>query len=291
MALARYATLLRALCAGLQTHRVVVKHVPRWVPQERLLGDGAWVACEDGGWACELTTREACDVAARLRGVGLGGRKLELSATPKLPRAAVRGARLDDARSRRRASPGFSRRGAKLDDEGRWSLTPERLALEIGRRVAKRSVVDATCGAGGNAIGFARQGCRVLAVDVDRSRLDLARHNAKLYGVDARITFACADATALPPERDADVLFVDPPWGVEWNRTRTGLCSLPLLEAMLDLAQQEGRRFTRVLAKVPPSFDPGTTPGAAPEAVFGHEPGDYRRVKFVLLDIPVAAAS
>ena len=62
--LARYATLLRALCAGLQTHRVVVKHVPRWVPQERLLGDGAWVACEDGGWACELTTREACDVAA-----------------------------------------------------------------------------------------------------------------------------------------------------------------------------------------------------------------------------------
>ena len=88
--LARYATLLRALCAGLQTHRVVVKHVPRWVPQERLLGDGAWVACEDGAWACELTTREACDVAARLRGVGLGGRKLELSATPKLPRAAVR---------------------------------------------------------------------------------------------------------------------------------------------------------------------------------------------------------
>ena len=78
MALARYATLLRALCAGLQTHRVVVKHVPRWVPEERLLGDGAWVACEDGAWACELTTREACarqprhSLVRRLRRLLLG---------------------------------------------------------------------------------------------------------------------------------------------------------------------------------------------------------------------------
>ena len=79
------------------THRVVVKHVPAWVPHERLLGDGAWQP-EDGGLACDLTTRSACDLAARLRGVGLGGRKLEVVATPKLPRAAVRGARLEDAR-------------------------------------------------------------------------------------------------------------------------------------------------------------------------------------------------
>ena len=96
------------------THRVVVKHVPAWVPHERLLGDGAWQPEDDGGLACDLTTRSACDLAARLRGVGLGGRKLDVVATPKLPRAAVRGARLEDARRRRTTSPGFARRGARL---------------------------------------------------------------------------------------------------------------------------------------------------------------------------------
>ena len=269
------------------THRVVVKHVPAWVPHERLLGDGAWQPEDDGGLACDLTTRNACDLAARLRGVGLGGRKLDVVATPKLPRAAVRGARLEDARRRRTTSPGFARRGARLDAEGKWSLTPERLALDVGARAKKQSVVDATCGCGGNAIGFARAGCAVLAVDVDRHRLDLARHNAKLYGVD--ITFACGDATKLPEDRSADVLFVDPPWGVDWNKTATPLSALPLLEDLLALARR--RSFRRVLAKVPPSFDPATVPGAAAEAIFGHEAGDYRRVKFVLLDVDVSRGS
>ena len=40
-----------------------------------------------------------------------------------------------------------------------------------------------------------------------------------------------------------------------------------------------------LIAKVPPSFATAAVPGAAAEAFFGHESGDARRVKFVLLDL------
>ena len=76
------------------------------------------------------------------------------------------------------------------------------------------------------------------------------------------------------------MLFVDPPWGPDWNRTCTPLSALPLLHELLPTAIE---RFDRVWAKVPPSFDPHTTPKARPEAWFGHAPGDRHRVKFVLL--------
>ena len=83
-------------------------------------------------------------------------------------------------------------------------------------------------------------------------------------------------------ERTADVLFVDAPWGREWDKERTDLDSLPLLRDVLAAAPG---RFKRVLAKVPPSFATAAVPGAAAEAFFGHESGDARRVKFVLLDL------
>ena len=152
--------------------------------------------------------------------------------------------------------------------------------MDLAERVRGLSVVDATCGAGGNSIAFARAGCAVTAVERDFDRLELARHNAKIYGVDRQIDFHCGDAVDLLPKLKADVLFVDPPWGTEWDRERTTLEEMPLLSECLKV---EG--FARLFAKVPPSFDPSTTPGARAEACFGHRPGDQHRVKFVLLQV------
>ena len=181
-------------------------------------------------------------------------------------------------RRRRTTSPGFTRRGARVDAEGKWSLTPERLANEIADKVpAGSSVFDCCCGCGGNAIAFARR-CAVTAIDVSSDRVALARRNAKIYGVDVRVDVG----DALRDERTADVLFVDAPWGREWDKERTDLDSLPLLRDVLAAAPG---RFKRVLAKVPPSFATAAVPGAAAEAFFGHESGDARRVKFVLLDL------
>jgi hypothetical protein len=273
----------------MSAHEVCVAPIPAWIDRDRLLGPTdagqPWsvVVREDG--SCEARARlsgeVAADLAARLRGVGLDGRALVVSIEPPLRRTLVRRARTEDARRRRVTTPGFERPGVRLDEEGRWSLTPEKLALGIARTAAHAPIVDAGCGLGGNAIAFARAGCRVLAIETDAGRLALARHNAEIYQVADRIRFVHGDAVALAREHAEPeaILFIDPPWGRDWTRDHCGLAQLPLLAALLPIAGG----YAALWAKVPPSFAIAELPGAVPQACFGEAEGDRRRVKFVLL--------
>jgi 16S rRNA G966 N2-methylase RsmD len=271
---------------------VRVVGLPPWVDAARLLGEGAWsLSGSDAGHRvaeASLSARQAADVDARLRGVGLGLGPLEVHVSPRLPRALVRAARTEDARRRRETTPGFSKRGVRLDEEGRFSLTPEPLALAIAGQAAGRSVVDATAGCGGNAIAFARLGSAVVAIDRDPQRLALARHNAGVYGVGRAIDFRAGDARDLVLEAEGAILFVDPPWGEAWNRRVTTLAELPLLAELLALAPRTGAE--ELWAKVPPSFAVSELPGAEPEAYFGEAAGDRRRVKLLLLRLPINRA-
>ncbi len=254
--------------------------VPDWVPAGQLLGPA--FRREEGGWMAELPRSAEADVAARLRGISLGGGPLAVTVDPPLPRALVRAARERDARARRDTTPGFSRSGVRLDDEGRWSLTPEELALALGKEAGGQPVIDATAGCGGNAIGFARAGCAVTAIDRDPVRLALARHNAALYGVSIR--FLVGDAATLIPTMPPALVFVDPPWGRDWSKAGSGLEQLPLLPALLPLCRAGW------WAKVPPSFDPAELLGCTPIAWFGTAAGDVHRVKFLVLKCDAAAA-
>ncbi|CAL8278643.1 unnamed protein product [Lota lota] len=114
----------------------------------------------------------------------------------------------------------FSRfdEGIRLDHEGWFSVTPERIAHHIAVRVKdsfvdSHLVIDAFCGVGGNAIQFALSGKRVIGIDIDPSRLALARHNAEVYGVADRIDFLLGDFLQLAPGLRGDVVFLSPPWG------------------------------------------------------------------------------
>jgi predicted RNA methylase len=279
-------------------HEVRVAPIPSWVDAERLLGptggDQRWEleAGADGRVTARarLPSEVAADLGARLRGIGLDGLALVVTIEPPLRRAMVRQARTEDARRRRATSPGFSRPGARFDAEGRWSLTPEALALDLAEAAGGRAVVDAGCGLGGNAIAFARAGSQVCAIEADRERLALARHNARIYAVAERIRFVHADALALVDSlADPDaILFVDPPWGSDWDRQRCALADLPLLAPLLASAS----RYAAVWAKLPPSFAvtefaAGLAGGLAQvraQAYFGAAEGDFRRIKFVLVE-------
>ena len=141
--------------------------------------------------------------------------------------------------------------GVRLDTEAWFSVTPERIAnhqakrchrslcgLDLGdgseeqktgsvtTKCAHRQLVvlDAFCGVAGNTIAFARHaGVRVIACDNDEARLELASHNADVYGVRNSIDFVCDDviatmksAVASSHRRDAtliDMIFLSPPWG------------------------------------------------------------------------------
>lgn len=264
---------------------VTVRPLPAWLDAPRLLGlDAAWTHDGDTWTASGVGRRDAADLAARLRGVGVDGQLLDVEVRPPLNRRLVRQARTDDARRRRDTTPGFLDGRARVDEVGRRSLTPEALAVALGRRVAALAgpdahVLDATAGCGGNALGFARAGLRVTAVELDPVRADQARHNARVYGVADRLHVVAGDGVAAAAEVDADVLFVDPPWG-EASRQACGMDDLPVLAAVL---QAGADRFRHVLAKVPASFATASLPGFAAEAWFGEAPGDRHRIKFVLL--------
>ena len=53
--------------------------------------------------------------------------------------------------------------------------------------------MDGFCGVGGNAIQFAFTCERVIAIDIDPVKIELARHNARVYGVEDRIQFIVGD--------------------------------------------------------------------------------------------------
>ncbi|KAK9732176.1 RNA cap guanine-N2 methyltransferase [Popillia japonica] len=72
---------------------------------------------------------------------------------------------------------------------------------------------DAFCGAGGNSIQFAQTCNKVIAIDIDPKKIELARNNAEIYGVADRIEFITGDFLNLHDKLIADVVFLSPPWG------------------------------------------------------------------------------
>jgi len=53
----------------------------------------------------------------------------------------------------------------------------------------------------------------VIAIDIDPNKIEIARHNAGIYGVENRIEFIVGDFLQLAPRLVADVVFLGPPWG------------------------------------------------------------------------------
>ncbi|VDL78804.1 unnamed protein product [Nippostrongylus brasiliensis] len=115
-------------------------------------------------------------------------------------------------------------KGILMDREGWFSVTPERIAEHIADRIVRRPgmlVVDAFAGVGGNSIQLALKGAQVIAIDLDPVRLKCARENAKVYGVEERIEFICADffhvaskwTSSSECHSQVDAVFLSPPWG------------------------------------------------------------------------------
>ena len=107
--------------------------------------------------------------------------------------------------------------GIALDAESYFSVTPEAAAAATASQLSDGAcvLVDAFCGVGGNAIQQALHdphGC-VIAIDIDPLKIEMARHNAEIYGVADRIQFVVGDFMEIAPRLRADVVFLSPPWG------------------------------------------------------------------------------
>ncbi len=103
--------------------------------------------------------------------------------------------------------------GIQIDKEGLYSVTPEKIAQDIALRFRGAFVLDGFAGTGSNAIAFAQHAKRVVSVELDAERLQIAKHNAVVYGVSKRIDFIHGDIMNVMSSIDADAAFLDPPWG------------------------------------------------------------------------------
>lgn len=83
-------------------------------------------------------------------------------------------------------------------------------------------IVDAFCGYGGNTIQFALHNpeCVVIGIDNALDHIEMAKHNARIYGVQHRIEFVCGDVSDVLGGIGrccgvgfASKLFLAPPWG------------------------------------------------------------------------------
>ncbi len=171
----------------------------------------------------------------------------------------------------------FSRffEGIRHDDEGLLSATPEALALRIAEGLSGR-VLDGTCGIGAISIALARTPSvrEVVACDLSAGRVEMARHNARIYGVASRIRFLVGDVGVLLPRERFDAVVLDPPWGGrDYDKERVTLRDLGLDLLPLVLAYRGPLRI-----KLPRSFARDELPGFSYE-----ELADERGVVKMLL--------
>lgn len=130
--------------------------------------------------------------------------------------------------------------GIQTDWQGLYSVKPQVFAMQLAASLPGKVVLDAFCGIGGCAIAFALSDKKVLAVEIDEHRLGMARNNARVYGVEDRITFIHGDVTKLVGTLHYDAAFFDPPWGGLENRQNATFCwddfpvnPIPLIHAAL----------------------------------------------------------
>ncbi|EFN83870.1 Trimethylguanosine synthase-like protein [Harpegnathos saltator] len=54
---------------------------------------------------------------------------------------------------------------------------------------------------------------QVIAIDISHTKIQLAKHNSKIYGVYDKIKFIVGNFFELAPMLEGDVVFLSPPWG------------------------------------------------------------------------------
>lgn len=146
--------------------------------------------------------------------------------------------------------------GIQLDAEGLHTVMPEVSALALAARLRHaETVLDGFCGVGGISIALARQGRRVIAVELDPQRLAMARHNAAIYGVANQITFIQGNYFEVAPTVTAQAVVLDPPWG--WPRFRQERPFLleDFIPSGRELIAFSLQYFPRVMLRAPKIFE------------------------------------
>ncbi|WP_367344501.1 methyltransferase domain-containing protein [Methanomethylovorans sp.] len=98
------------------------------------------------------------------------------------------------------------------DEDGLRFATPWAVAAYRAKRLKCSSLVDISCGIGGQTVYFARECDVVYAIEIEPAKIKLARKNCRLFGLD-NVEFICGDALSedvIGQIPTVDVVFSDP---------------------------------------------------------------------------------
>ncbi|QYB17708.1 trimethylguanosine synthase [Pacmanvirus S19] len=140
------------------------------------------------------------------------------------PEELTREAKINRIRKLLYKTPEFIKQRFQWDDEAMWSLTHQRIAdiiclklLELNDITCNSIFTDATASVGGNTISFAKHFKQVNAVELNPVRNSMLEYNVKLYNF-RNVNIYMGDCVKLVPTMKQDVIFFDPPWGIDYKK-------------------------------------------------------------------------
>ncbi len=159
--------------------------------------------------------------------------------------------------------PSHIKRQFRRDDEALWSFTHVDLAdelcevlLRLPGITCESVITDATASVGGNTIPFAKHFAHVNAVEKCCSRSVMLRHNCALFQL-TNVAICNDEYQNLCQTLYQDVVYIDPPWGIDYKKYEYGTLRLVLpgteLIAIEDLISSISAKF--VVVKLPINYD------------------------------------
>ncbi len=113
-------------------------------------------------------------------------------------------------------------------------------------QIKVESLIDAGCGIGADSLSLASSGSSVIGIDLDAVRVEIARFNASVLGVNA--TFQVGDVCSSLP--DADAVFFDPA-----RRDELGRRIFDVEQYLPPLHSINAWPHTQVIVKLSPGVD------------------------------------
>jgi len=137
-------------------------------------------------------------------------------------------------------------------------LTLQHLSNELSDYNYK-SAVEICCAVGLTAINLAKNMDKVYGIDIDEDRIEDAKKNAQIYGVEEKTIFIVGDAldTKLLQKFKVDVAILDPEWGLSKDSKNIGKRSLLELTNpnMKELFYKVKENITdHIVMKIPNTF-------------------------------------
>lgn len=144
------------------------------------------------------------------------------------------------------------------DKESLRFATPEPIARYRAQRLKCRTLADISCGIGGQTVFFAQQCEFVYAVEIDPKKIEYAKQNCEMYGLD-NVKFICGDA--LDPEviaqiPEVDIVFSDPFRPPEEEERKVSSIE-PGIPSVLEAYREKTKNFA---FEAPPQMPPERIP-------------------------------